>query len=147
MCRSLICSRKENTASRWFSGYHTLARSQALFISIKRKTTNCCLGLLFYPVFRFRGSIPMSQNKAAFLYLFLETHRMNPLSRYVRYDSSMPSDKYCSEFPPTDCCTYSSIPSQERVSFSKVSRRITSIVLFSRSRPPITKRTGTPFSS
>ena len=72
MCRSLICSRKENTASRWFSGYHTLARSQALFISIKRKTTNCCLGFLFNPVFRFRGCILMSQNKAAFLYLFLE---------------------------------------------------------------------------
>ena len=33
------------------------------------------------------------------------------------------------------------------VSFSSVSRRITSMVLFSKSRPPIAKRTGTPRSS
>ena len=73
MCRSLICSRKENTASRWFSGYHTLARSQALFISIKGTTTE--LLPLVSSLIRSSvsgGSIPMSQNKATFLYLFLE---------------------------------------------------------------------------
>ena len=47
----------------------------------------------------------------------------------------------------SSCFTYSTIPSMLRVSFVRVSRRITSIVPFSMSRAPSTRRTGTPLSS
>lgn len=142
----LICTRKQYTASRRFACYHIYARSKTFFVCFERNTADSSFCFFLDTFFCFSCSVPVSQDESTFFNLFLEfIVSVNLHDMFVAVLQCFLIDICLYFFKQI---LYIFFDAFARTSFlSSVSRRMISMVLFSKSRPPITRRTGTPFSS